>query len=363
MVAVLLGVGLLALVPVNTEVFVAIGRGIPPVNEFMFEPALSTLRAGFEAYRKPSVRFQWAVVEGNDTLRATAHLRRGDIFLWLGLHLSERVPWRALHDRGVRTIYYETEPIMTCRFRLEPVDEQWHYSWKNYEVCNSTRRTRPVLRYVPPGALSTPKSGHTTEEPALVFLGNPRMNLGLRGPKWKGRRIRCYAAIRSRLPPGRLVSVYNIWSEDAYAMMMTNYSMFLNIHKACGLPDTQLEAFRLAKLLNYGGIVFSERCHPLDEQAFHGLVSFMDVEHIAPAYLRLASVSVAERKFIAEARGAEFARRFDPAVLFSTAGVYAMLDRTVTEAASRHMGASTELDTTWRSNLTPNPGRPTGRTV
>ena len=68
--------------------------------------------------------------------------------------LSLLFPWLQLREAGVRTVFYNTEPMDWC-VRSGP-DEVWDYSWHNIDGCR--RRLRAdrnlTLRYVPPGFVS-----------------------------------------------------------------------------------------------------------------------------------------------------------------------------------------------------------------
>jgi len=302
--------------------------GAWPVGPFMFEPAMSTLRAGLEAYARPNVRFAHAILSRDQIAEKAATLRPGDALVWLGFHGLEHVPWGALIRRGVRTVYYETEPIQRCRYARLGIAEQWHYSWRNLDICRQSGPGSGMThRYVPPGALRTPTVSHAAKSPALTFLGNSRLSLGLRGPAWKHLRLKCLRRIRARLP-GRVVDVQGLWNESAFArhLLEGQHSIFVNVHKACGVSNQPLEAFRISKLLNYGALVVSERGYARDEAEYAQLVDFTDPADIPERFLRYAAMGPTERAALAEGRAGDFARRFEPVALLAGAGVYEMLD-------------------------------------
>ena len=106
-----------------------------------------------------------------------------------------------------------------------------------------------------------------------------------------------------------------------------NTSIFISVHKGCGMSNESLEAFRVSKLLNYRALVLSEPSHAEDEAAYAGLVTFAPIERLPSAYTELAALSHTERRAQAERVHADFSARFEPLKLFENAGVYAMLDR------------------------------------
>ena len=65
-------------------------------------------------------------------------------FVWVGIHGLERVPWGELRARGVRTVYYQTEPIGRCPFTNSTVDELWDFAWFNLEKCQRNPSS-PIL--------------------------------------------------------------------------------------------------------------------------------------------------------------------------------------------------------------------------
>ena len=90
--------------------------GVGHDKRFMYRPVMDTLVGGFtdlpEQVAAAIGPLQVVPGYGRAKLKAsTGALVAGDIFLWIGPIGSELVPWAALAERGVRTVYYQTEPV------------------------------------------------------------------------------------------------------------------------------------------------------------------------------------------------------------------------------------------------------------
>ena len=133
-------------------------RNLPSLP-FMYGPVTGTLVAAFRASPNVEVK-NGAGTKRNDSfafLRSVDWLRRGDIFVWVGLSMSQ-APWLTLGQRGVRRVLYQTEPTHRCEARRVgrfAVDELWDFSHHNLEACDAAADAPRVRRYVPLGALDS----------------------------------------------------------------------------------------------------------------------------------------------------------------------------------------------------------------
>jgi hypothetical protein len=191
---------------------------------YLYLPVRQTLLAGFRAARGVQITAgsgtrrppEFKLFHGN-----LSRLRRGDVFIWIGLTM-DHAPWRALRERGVRCILYQTEPVHTCmahrtgvaspasalpphcrshRSRAPPsgvfaVDEIWDFSHHNLESCRRETASAPAtLRYVPLGSVASAArqtQPRVCSKPgALIFFGNV-----YEGPLRK----RCWQQLRAALP-------------------------------------------------------------------------------------------------------------------------------------------------------------------
>lgn len=300
--------------------------------EFMFQPVMGTLVAmlGVYAAERAGVLFEHAAVLPNEAAQRFVSLESGDLFIWLGWLGATDVPWAALAGRGVRTVYYRTEPMeAACSPSAWKLSETWHYT-RALGTCELAHG--PISRYLPPGALST--SLHVNTLPnstALTFIGHPHFNIPIRGPTFHHRRDRCFQALEREMH-GQLQAVNNVWSEASFAALMRMHSIYLSFHKACLMPDQPLEAFRVSKLLEYGRLVIAERSFAGDEREFDGLVTFGTLADVPKLHQELLQMPLAERAALAEARAAAFRVRFSPQRLFNESGLHALLERMRTES-------------------------------
>jgi hypothetical protein len=204
---------------VSTSIYVLQGRGpIPGRIEFTYQPAMDTIVAMLQAYQLSTVgvKLEHGSVDAHDLRNRTHTLSAGDILIWLGPVGVERVPWAELRRRGIRCIYYRTEPHeKSCTYSA--IHETWEYTHANMKAC--ARLPQLIRRYVPPGYVS-PRRGAPAPLPrtrsggnlTVVFLGHIRFNLAARGPAFHHRRERCFSKLRSALPHGVLHTIDSLWS-------------------------------------------------------------------------------------------------------------------------------------------------------
>jgi hypothetical protein len=167
---------------------------------YMYWPVMGTLLEGLrhagEAEVLLGVGFSLAYHA------ALARLHSGDVLIWVGTNGKLSQPWRKLRQRGVRTVYYNTEPSATCDRYRDAVDELWDFSYWNMIRCAASRMRPDVLRFVPPGYLrrhlpSVPSAGarsalaEDSQRLALVFFGLI--------DRYHPQRSRCFAQLQRRL--------------------------------------------------------------------------------------------------------------------------------------------------------------------
>jgi hypothetical protein len=308
---------------------------------WMYWPVVGTLVAGLlhAANAAVSVGLGFSM----EYHRELARLERGDTFIWIGTVGKFSQPWKRLRERGVRRVYYQTEPFdlrrrwERCPFRNDSVDELFDFSWSNLERCSLVGPWAPRLRFVPPGDLGRrdpPRRAPTLKSKTMVFFGT------LKDP-YSRERLRTYKALKRALGdrlqhtckltrhgpfppklPSVIVSVClpvadEAWNDTAFAMLLQTHDIFVNLHKdkTAAKPVT----FRNALLLSENKLVISERAHARDEAEYDGMVIFSnDIIH---DYHRLADdARVATRTM--QLSSTRFRARFAPAELFRRAGVY-----------------------------------------
>jgi len=299
----------------------------------MYRPLVQTLIAGASA--TIANRSHWQVkshvvpylspAEVNATTSRTrwaalAALRARDIFVWIGIASSTAVPFKKLQERGVLTVYYQTEPHSESWPCEAPatVDEVWDYSRRNIALCvanMSHRSNRPTFRYVPPGLLDEAPPAQQHLSATLAFLGATLF----------GNRSSCWQWLAARLGK-RLRRVNGTWTRAQAARVGRQHGIYLNLHKSCGGEATQpLESFRFSQLLSSSAIVVSEPCAEIDEAEYRGMALFAPLSAIPATFEKLANLTRNERRRLAHSHAQAFAHKFTPAALFSSAGVGALI--------------------------------------
>jgi len=292
----------------------------PNFTQYAFEPFSSTLLAGIAAYpHSGNVTVNYLILPVRGDVAGEIKklsLKRSDVFLWLGRIGKDSVPWSHVRQQGALAIYYQTEPVKDCVFTKEDVDELWDYSWANIDVC-ARNPSAPKLRYIPAAALPKVTSPHPDTAGPLMFFGDSSKR-----PCWKTL-IKQYGE--------DLNNVFFVNDEQTYVSLVKNYSIWLNLHKACG-EDLQnangnpaLEP-RITKLLNSQRPVVSQPCYPKDQAEFEGMLDFLPLEAIQDKYYELHQLPAVNRTKLAKERHAKFAEKFAPAALFHRAEIYELLD-------------------------------------
>ena len=287
--------------------------------------------------------------------RVISSLRAGDALVWVGINGMRSQPWAQLRRRGVRTVYYNTEPLgvgyykaMLCP-HVFSVDEVWDFSWSNIDRCARSPRPRTgKLRYVPPGHLleldqllgRRPIEGATRppgvgssvdrangpmgtsrrpDAPAGSELANETRRHLLFFGSGAGRGA-CLGELRGQLERRghRLEQTYEVWNESAFDGLMRSHDVYLNLHKECasGGPIT----FRVPLLLGRGKLILSARAYAADEAEYDGMVFFLEQDRLAPTYAALVrSANIDALRWEAHRR---FAERFAPREIFRRAAVF-----------------------------------------
>ena len=318
------------------------GDKVAQLVDYMYEPVASTLLAAAQPFFRARNASLDVRTIGPEAMANTSYwfadalkLCHGSVFVWLGIYLSNTVPWERLHKLGVRIIYYQTEvlvaesvdPKVRCLLPSPLVDEVWDFSWHNIDFCRSGPRA-PQLRYVPLGSLELVQdvplvTRYDQTAPPLVFFGQARTH----------NRPKCWQYLSEHLPKKNLQNVHNAWTGKDFATVLTVSPIHVNIHKNCEEVHNPV-TFRFAKLLNSGVLLISEFSYPKDEEEFEGLVSFVNFTDIPSEYWRLANMSGEARRELAQTRRKRFAKRFHPPALFERAGIYDMLEESFAVAAS-----------------------------
>ena len=260
----------------------------------MFAPIIRTLLRGINATGSHvSVAEVDNGVEAHEALTREAKRFNGrDAFVWIGPKQHAFPPWPEMRKNGVRTIYYQTEPLPANGGCMLPgmrrpstsftanVDEVWDYSEWNLVQCGRQPHA-PTLRLLPPGDVGGDAVGGAVapaaggNNPRAVFLGDPSLE----------ERAKCFAGLKHLVTP-----INDVWSEAGLRKLIAARPppVFVNLHKRCTGGERAerlqpLEAVRLAQLLSLGAIVVSQRANARDEKRYEGLVDFASLEGLPAA--------------------------------------------------------------------------------
>ena len=312
------------------------------ISQFMYLPIIRTLDSGFHSLGAASV----VATSGNGPTVRSARLVKGDVLVWVGAGIGVKSrQLRELGARGVRRVFYSTEPMREVCHQVVPGsdtrsatggwDETWHYTLHNAQLCwrlasdSSTRRH--VHRYVPPGALgvdlfpaplqrfrSASKVWWHPPAETAAFLGLiPRNNT----PNMPGyARISCFKSLKSTLG-SKLVHRDDVFTLDRMRKLIQLHGVFVNLHKDCGVANRPAEAVRFSLLLSAGARIVSERSDPADERAYAGFVHFVNLPDLGQAVEAALAEVAAEPKEAIARRLKAFEQQFAPATIFARAGL------------------------------------------
>lgn len=131
----------------------------------MYAPAVDTLIAGARSVADAT---SWVVesVDLHSGRKADAELNRGDIFVWVGNCGAQLAPWAALALREVRTVYFQTEPMvmqiapqeLVGQDWMGAVQEIWTYAASHIPLLHRFLGLNQTVRWLPPGAVPAPSS-------------------------------------------------------------------------------------------------------------------------------------------------------------------------------------------------------------
>eukprot|EP00928_Gymnodinium_smaydae_P040950 TRINITY_DN2772_c0_g3_i1.p1 TRINITY_DN2772_c0_g3~~TRINITY_DN2772_c0_g3_i1.p1 ORF type:complete len:393 (-),score=67.40 TRINITY_DN2772_c0_g3_i1:114-1292(-) len=315
--------------------------------EYMYEPAISTLRVAFETDAQSIDVLLPTSVSGNmrDTQirlfeefeEQTANLGRGDIVIFVGWKVRlvgslAQVP--KLREKGIYTVFYNADPSSFCQLDATQVDEIWDFSHKNIRNCANQSvaypdRPGPPQRFVPLGALETPTVTYDSESADAQASGQRMNSLG---HIWSERK-ECFAKLESMIAEKnlKLEMTKDVWADDAYKALLNTTDIFLNMNHRCDkegnlAEDERDEVFwRVPKLINAHGLVISEPCWPRDQEEFAGVVDFVPFGQIAQKYAELAALPAAARQRLGDERAKLFAEKFAPKTIFERASIFDLM--------------------------------------
>eukprot|EP00419_Tripos_fusus_P051356 CAMPEP_0172840790 /NCGR_PEP_ID=MMETSP1075-20121228/29571_1 /TAXON_ID=2916 /ORGANISM="Ceratium fusus, Strain PA161109" /LENGTH=293 /DNA_ID=CAMNT_0013684685 /DNA_START=125 /DNA_END=1002 /DNA_ORIENTATION=- len=258
---------------------ICIWSTFPGDHTWVYMPFYATLVAGFSAYHNAellvvdqrSLNSSDQLAEMSATVEQLG-LQNGDMFIWIGNVYAglEQVPWAAMYDKGVHTVYVQTEPVGDCLpVKDVMVREIWDYSFKNIEKCRNEGReaevkgqdTWPTLRFVPSGFLQGWKqANHSRSWPPPTFFGSANSRP-------------CFNAVQATF--GNQIQVNNdVWNQLQFDTFIDSPTIFIDIPKFCE-SGSPIAISRLTLLLSAGAHIITMNSNPDDQKNFEGLVTFV----------------------------------------------------------------------------------------
>ena len=226
----------------------------------MYRPIRETLLVGL---RSRSRECGYVVDAAWGRRAARSRLKAGDVAIWVGVLWQDFAADCVAADHAC--LMYVTEPRGRDAPRTPPdgIRELWTY----------TRAHGEGLRYVPPGYVKVDDGADARVRDCealrvdrFTWLGSP----------WGAQRKKCLHALTKVNPKtrGRTDVKRDVWTPSDWKQLAktVDSAVFLNMHKACGDPDSPLEAVRLASLLSVGAVVVTEPSFDADRAEFAGLV-------------------------------------------------------------------------------------------
>lgn len=327
-----------------------------PSYEFMYDPIMSSLKKAASQTLDDGV---WEITQrigdpcDEAAVRELQSLECGDVVVWIGLagslmgkshwatgkledgnigramlDVAEHMGARGLKNRGITTVYYNTEPLadtvgQTCDILRDYYSEYWDYSRTNMDFAfkSCSEGDRPVARYVPPGPLDvlTVRRNDIINECAsgVGFLGMPHHFQGHRSDYL----FQFQTGLHSRYPNFTQVELGAAFDYDAYGNVIKQACTQLSIHRY-GKQGQAFEAVRGAPMLSGGALMLAESCGLEDEAEWRGIVDFaQSPEDLVLKAAALLQSSSEERKALARKKAKLFDERFDPATLWWKANI------------------------------------------
>lgn len=221
-----------------------------------------------------------------------------DYFIYVGIYKVYDIDFLLLKNRGVKTIYFQSEP---CPILTNDFDEIWDYSKKNIKINLSETK----LRYLPLICNKKLKKIYQKDSDNLKLLfigGAPPRVPDSRPHKWS-------FLMSSDFLKDKLMSTYDVWNESDYENLISKdySSIFLNLNRE---GTTSLPSCRITKLLCHKALIISEPVDKEDMELYEDLVFFCDLNQIEEKFRYLLSLNKFERQQIADNIYEKFSERF-----------------------------------------------------
>lgn len=169
-------------------------------------------------------------------------------------------------------------------------------------------------------------------------------------------RKKCWDQLGASSKPlkARMSTVYSTWTLSSLGTLMRHKKrrepIFIDIYKECntrGMLTSRgqsnapgISNVRAAVVVSARGLLMSSRCYWKDEQAYEGIIDFVDQSQWGVRYWQLANMSATQRETLAESRFRRFVESFGPETIFERAGVYRMIEERLRRYGKQGSGSA-----------------------
>jgi len=263
---------------------------------FMYDPLVFSAKCLLQQlYPKAIIDHQAKIIH------EWSEVKRGDTVVWIGCFRFPHDELKELRERGVYTVYYNTEPAHCPCF----TDEIWTYSKSLYEIHVQAYEGQ-IIKYMPivceegdeeHQVSFVPYSETAPEKLNLSFIGN-----------FVFRKDKQDMLMKSEILARDLEEINNLWSDKDYNNFMAKKAnIYLNVTKT-HFPF--LPTVRINKLLSHKCIIISERTNEIDDSFYSDMVIFTDLENIPAVYESLLKKTPEELQAMADGMYEKFFEKF-----------------------------------------------------
>lgn len=199
-------------------------------------------------------------------------IKPNEILIWIG---CENIPnFDLLKNRGIYTIYYNTEPNID-KFNSNEIWTYSKYLFNNYNKYENIQ----IIKFVPIIC-----EENIPYVPYINLNNNIKLTfIGLLAYRSDKKNI----LFQNSFIKNNLEEVYNLWNDtDFNNYISSNPKIYLNLTKN---NTYALPSVRINKLLSHKCIIISEHTNEIDEEYYKGIIYFCNIDEIENIYRRLVN--------------------------------------------------------------------------
>lgn len=249
------------------------GERIDNALQFMYKPVILSVIKLLE-YSNNDIIIDYKINYYNFD-----EINPGEILIWVG---CENIPdFNVLKNRGIYTIYYNTEPD-TNKFNSNEIWTYSRYLFNNYSKNDENQ----IIKFIP----------IICEENIPIVPYNLKINdiklifIGLLSYRNDKKTI----LFQNSFIKNNLEEVYNLWNDTDFNNYISNKpNIYLNLKKT---NTDALPSVRINKLLSHKCIIISEHTNDIDEEYYKDIIYFCNINEIEQVYRKLLTETNLEDK-------------------------------------------------------------------